>query len=218
MKEQEILDGNKLIAEFMGLIKVDCYGNDKCFYYYFQTSDNFRLTKEIIEAENFNILDYAWSIYNLSYHSSWDWLMPVIKKIDSECRAYESIKKLSITSDISKVYEEVITYINWKNDRLIKYAEPDNKINTFIVKTSDLGHNCGVYKVKTNITISGLHEIDLLYGMMARWESTSIKDLENGAKQLGLMFEYETLLEPTEKYDSKCETFKEDYFANYGNY
>lgn len=84
MKKQEIIEGNKLIAEFMGLrqIPINLYGNEKCYYFYFPSSDNYELTQEEIQKESFDILNYAWSIYNLSYHLSWDWLMPVVEKIE----------------------------------------------------------------------------------------------------------------------------------------
>jgi len=52
----EIIEGNKLIAEFMKQWKgVDCYMYGKDYY----------------------------GFENLRYHLSWDWLMPVVEKIDS---------------------------------------------------------------------------------------------------------------------------------------
>ena len=93
MSEQEIIEGNKLIAEFMGLrqIPINLYGNEKCYYFYFPSSDNYELTQEEIQKESFDILNYAWSIYNLSYHLSWDWLMPVVEKIWKIVNNRESI-------------------------------------------------------------------------------------------------------------------------------
>jgi len=59
MNEQEIIEGNKLIAEFINL-SFKTYGKTGKTYY--------------INGEPFSIL-------NLKYHLSWDWLMPIVEKI-----------------------------------------------------------------------------------------------------------------------------------------
>ena len=59
MSEQEIIEGNKLIAEFMG------YKFIEDWHQYWRLSDKHLL----LENE-------------LKYHSSWDWLMPVVEKIE----------------------------------------------------------------------------------------------------------------------------------------
>lgn len=53
MNDQEIIEGNKLIAEFMGM------------------------------GEKFLPMDYEHE-NGVRYHSSWDWLMPVVEKIEKE--------------------------------------------------------------------------------------------------------------------------------------
>jgi hypothetical protein len=58
MNAQEILEGNKLIAEFMG-VKI---GEDKY---------SWRL----------GCYDHLQE-YHLNYHASWGWLMPVVEKIE----------------------------------------------------------------------------------------------------------------------------------------
>ena len=74
MKQEEIIQNNKLIAEFMNLNdQILSIGsmhswNDSPFYY--TTEDS---KEKVIE----NIAKYA------KYHSSWDWLMPVVEKIES---------------------------------------------------------------------------------------------------------------------------------------
>lgn len=71
MNAKEIIKGNKLIAEFMGLKP-------------FNTGDKWALGHnschccEITEEKTMN--GFA-SI--AKYHSSWDWLMPVVEKIES---------------------------------------------------------------------------------------------------------------------------------------
>lgn len=59
MKEQEIIEGNKLIAEFMGL-------------------------EWKLHLGRRYLYNHAWiPLENLKYHSSWDWLMPVVEKIET---------------------------------------------------------------------------------------------------------------------------------------
>jgi hypothetical protein len=64
MNEQEILEGNKLIADFMGWH----HHEDKKYD--------------------------AHEMSNLKYHTSWDWLMPVVEKIES-LRSFVSINSKS---------------------------------------------------------------------------------------------------------------------------
>ena len=59
MTNEEILAGNPLFAEFMGG-KLD---SPQSKYYYFHDKGRYEL--------------------ELKYHSSWDWLMPVVEKIES---------------------------------------------------------------------------------------------------------------------------------------
>ena len=58
MKQEEIIEGNKLIAKFMGHSQDDhLYGM---------------------------VIDDKYYTYTLmKYHSSWDWLMPVVEKINN---------------------------------------------------------------------------------------------------------------------------------------
>ena len=61
MTSEEILDGNKLIAEFLGINK-KVYGETGTTYY---------------------IDDTPYQLVKLKYYSSWDWLMPVVEKIEN---------------------------------------------------------------------------------------------------------------------------------------
>ena len=63
MSEQEIFLGNKLIAEFMGLEKND-------FGYW--------VNKDYLFDAQLKLFDFE-----LKFYSSWDWLMPVVEKIES---------------------------------------------------------------------------------------------------------------------------------------
>ena len=103
-----IVENNKLIAEFMGWkenkdmeVKLTSGG----ITYYFQKNDE----ACIPEA--------------MCYHSSWDWLIPVVKKCligeaetnrpDLVSNIYESLVNL----EINLVYKDIIEFIKWYNQQ-----------------------------------------------------------------------------------------------------
>jgi hypothetical protein len=93
MKQEEIIQNNKLIAEFMT-------GQSK---------------------ESTVFMDLNRSANDLEYHSSWDWLMPVINKIYEIPLNHGWFRiKYIIDSfypmDIEKTYKEVVEYIEWYNE------------------------------------------------------------------------------------------------------
>lgn len=81
MTKQEILDGNRLIAEFMGL----CVAEPRGWTVKLDGTDDYDLTFPI-ECEFWDrgerIKESVISHY-LEFHSSYDWLMPVVEKIAS---------------------------------------------------------------------------------------------------------------------------------------
>lgn len=76
MENKEIIEGNKLIAKFMGCSKgpYDKHSKDNLIHF----PDNFPI--KIRMSRGGNHLEVDW----LEFHSSWDWLMPVIEKIQVE--------------------------------------------------------------------------------------------------------------------------------------
>ena len=87
MTQQEILDSNKLIAEFMLFEKAFIQNCDGVPYDY-HLPDIFELIKEVeisIESENgWGLVEQDMcQITDLKFHSSWDWLMPVVEKIEN---------------------------------------------------------------------------------------------------------------------------------------
>lgn len=82
MSVEEIIEGNKLIAEFMGAEK--------------STKDNdmryIRFSEPHAGTKTFYF--YKWQ---LKYHKSWDWLMPVVEKIE-ECEDVKVLMNGSKTS------------------------------------------------------------------------------------------------------------------------
>ena len=83
MTNQEILNGNKLIAEFMGW-KVVTGDKIKLPYknHYFGINP---ITKRIYNSINSEDYNEWWTKVALyaKYNSSWDWLRPSVDKIDS---------------------------------------------------------------------------------------------------------------------------------------
>ena len=112
MTREEIDKNNKLIAEFMG-----------------------GKLKWLNKIDSSYVSGYA-NIAGLKFHKSWDWLMPVVEKIESlnineipievhihsnDCLIsdieHNSIGELSsLGSKIKSVYECVVEFIKWYNN------------------------------------------------------------------------------------------------------
>ena len=107
MKQFEIMRNNKLIAEFMGVV----FHDDENQYY---------------NADGLHIGN------TLQYHKSWDWLMPVVEKIeslrDANGNAYRftidmcnaqiegtHIEILGGSHKIDTTYQAVVEFINQYN-------------------------------------------------------------------------------------------------------
>ena len=112
MTQEEIITGNKLIAQFMNYNDVYC---PTCKYYYDCDRLQCGLTKK--EKKLF-----------LGYDQSWDRLMSVVEKITTEigiksieeCDETEwyvstNLTRLPITTPLPRVYQAVIEFIKWYN-------------------------------------------------------------------------------------------------------
>tara|TARA_R110000772_G_scaffold24943_4_gene65452 strand:+ start:2166 stop:2525 length:360 start_codon:yes stop_codon:yes gene_type:complete len=116
----QITESNKLIAEFMG-------GN---------------FNNDGVELKNFENLLKCYMNNELKYHKSWDWLMPVVEKIQSlhetktefgtlidistthvsiRCKDFKySIDKISKNwkcFDINNLYKVIVEFIKWYNEQ-----------------------------------------------------------------------------------------------------
>lgn len=133
MTKQEITEGNKLIAEFMGFTK--------------PTNGRLEIIKVPIELElKYRAIHIA--IKDLKYHSSWDWLMPVVEKIESELyndlkfcvnMAFKECVIAEVDDDFYVFYQEseskikavwkaVVQFIDWYNiNHKRKIASTKNK-------------------------------------------------------------------------------------------
>ena len=126
METEDIIKSNKLIAEFMG------WGNynDRSFHTPYEDAD-------WCNGERTSICDDR----SLKFHSSWDWLMPVVDKIesiifnkdnsfnvtigstnfcviqDSNGEVYESIEDYR-ESKLLTTYVAVTEFIKWYNEQL----------------------------------------------------------------------------------------------------
>lgn len=93
MTQEEILEGNRLIAEFM-------------------RSD------VVYDGITFSIaLDPLYD--NTKYHSSWDWLIPVLYKVAGE----KSLLVLFNPTDILKTFEKCVGKVRMRNEELKQLNE-----------------------------------------------------------------------------------------------
>ena len=88
-------ENNKLIAEFMG------WGEDNGFL--FPPND-----------KSMNTID-GWYSKDIPYHTSWDWLMPVIDKCYQEYMS-KHIADAVMTCDIDTTYKAVVEFIKEYNN------------------------------------------------------------------------------------------------------
>ena len=127
MTEKEILKGNKLIAEFMG-------GK-------YNSQLRFNISQDEIWLPIHGICNYARDKgKKLKYFSSWDWLMPVVEKIESlpdinqagicvliehsYCRIYldnwgkytDVAQYVTKKDKLGAVYQAVVKFIKWYNE------------------------------------------------------------------------------------------------------
>jgi hypothetical protein len=128
---EQMIEYNKMIAEFMGIEKPqyeqrDEYG--RYYDYYIEKPFNSIKWQEIqIEGEDGWALVETGYIFNedLAFDSDWNWLIPVIDKIynDNDYNwkyfsyngSIAKIGRLEITTSINDTYEEVVNFIKYKN-------------------------------------------------------------------------------------------------------
>lgn len=129
MTQKQILEGNKLIAEFMGCKKEK---NNPDLYHTGHFYNTEIETGIGMQPSNEDVYGYD----EMKYNSSWDWLMPVVEKIES-LGFWINIKKNHVTvaydnkntydsnmihsefgdiSKIERVYICVINFIKFYNE------------------------------------------------------------------------------------------------------
>jgi len=89
------IENNKLIAEFMG--------------------EKFTDSSGVVQGLNYKLIEKKHGEGNngFRFHTSWDWLMPVVEKIE---QVHEGVPQelihLSLFSTIDEVYKAVVQFIN----------------------------------------------------------------------------------------------------------
>lgn len=128
METENIIASNKLIAEFMGAVT---HKTAPGIILPYIKSDEVWYGNNTIPNEQ---RESAFKISELKYHSSWDWLMPVVKKIgkmyeDLVKNAYETKTPISyeihstyadvicrnVTIEVGYLFEIVVEFIKWYN-------------------------------------------------------------------------------------------------------
>jgi hypothetical protein len=90
----ENLENNKLIAEFMGYNSYEYRGHTMFIF----DEDNHRTELD------------------LHYHTSWDWIMPVVEKVEQVHEGVpEELINLSLFSTIDEVYNAVVEFVKQQN-------------------------------------------------------------------------------------------------------
>ncbi len=103
---KEILEGNMLIAEFMGIYK-------------HKNLDILVVPK----ALKLQLAVYKINESKLKFHTSWDWLMPVVQKISDLygdkgiCQPNGLIYECAIFAHIESVWKAVLEFIKWYNSQ-----------------------------------------------------------------------------------------------------
>ncbi|MBK7377315.1 MAG: hypothetical protein IPJ02_17720 [Chitinophagaceae bacterium] len=112
MNKEQVIEGNKLIAEFDG--------------YTFEPDSKLNNIKGVFRKEGkLSMLENE-----LKYHSSWDWLMPVVEKIAftdgpfrlvfGNCNTYTQFaghEKIVASSPLLSTWLSVVSYIQQYNQQ-----------------------------------------------------------------------------------------------------
>jgi len=104
MDESKIIEGNKLIAKFMGGKTMYC-GHIEGIAFPVISSEDLRGSKK-------------YGLYNLLYHKSWTWLMPVVQKCFNE-NMDKAVYHFDLYSfgyaNIMEIYDGCVSFIKWYN-------------------------------------------------------------------------------------------------------
>ena len=116
LKAMTTIEGNILIAEFMGFVK--WYDSNEFMGY-----EQLDTLKFNAQSEGMGSAPHAVTFDQLRFNESWDWLMPVIDKIhssDKYAKYKDSLGPFSEgifinTKYIESTFNDVVDYIIWNN-------------------------------------------------------------------------------------------------------
>lgn len=122
----DIQTGNILIADFLGIKKTDLWGGG--FLYNVDWYEKLPLNKSIPVGDKKRGIQSTLLKYKpeeLVFHSSWDWLMPIIVKIkdgylgeelhEKDCEMYDAIETALKDLELNTLWQMVVRYIQWYN-------------------------------------------------------------------------------------------------------
>jgi len=108
------IDANKLIAEFMGL---DIIPLEQFVLGVQSTIDRIKIGRKDYICP----MTEGYLLEHLQYHTSWDWLMPVVEscleRLDARDTSADNIKKNMISCDKRGLYNAVVEFINEYNKK-----------------------------------------------------------------------------------------------------
>lgn len=136
LTQEEILEGNKLIAEFMGGKEVDWFSERVIIQPY---SDDLTIHNYVTKSKAY-IIDLE-----VKFHDSWEWTMPVVDKINGMGKAFSlAIFKNYISLTIEKggkfykdfsfshaeyitseqtgkeaMFKLLIKFVKWQNEQIL---------------------------------------------------------------------------------------------------
>jgi len=132
MDKLTIIEGNKLIAEFMKYQEGYPHLKDK--YGYIQCEEGYEIKSHINQDAHDSDIDYhQFRLDQLKFHESWDWLMPVVVKIKHMQHdpkemfmgttfereiAFNTITKIPIYTSIELVHKQIVSFIKWYNGEI----------------------------------------------------------------------------------------------------
>ncbi len=103
------------------------------------------------------------------FHSSWDWLMPVIRKVYDSDSYYEYKRESSnmlvadgivLTTNINQAYEETVIFLKWERKRREKRVRTKNKLIADFMKVPSCrmgGATVYTFSDRNNRTEEDLH-------------------------------------------------------------
>lgn len=117
---ETVMEGNKLIAEFMKLPQITREGKSNSY----------------MHALKEGFVAHEVCASSLEYHSSWDWLIPVINRIHSYGFNYSIVQTENVYEEFYRVYNLIIWINNCNNTTpvcdICKNGTPKQTGNMFV--------------------------------------------------------------------------------------